>query len=176
MIDDQNGQITAQKDIGNLGKINDLVGFSGNAYLFSQTQIYKFTGVESGLADYQEYLKKSNENLQDMVSAAIDGSVWILDKNGQVYKFTRGVEDSFYIQGLEKSFNQPTILFTDENCDNIYVLDRQNIRVVVLEKNGLYKNSYIWPGIAGVSDLVVSEELGKIFLLSNSRIYQLELR
>lgn len=176
MIDDQNGKITAEKEINDLGKINDLVGFSGNAYLLGQNQIYKFSGVDSGLADSQEYLKKPSDFLKDSAAMAIDGSVWVLDKDGAINKFTRGAEDSFYPQGLEKSFNQPLTLFTDEECDNIYVLDQQNTRIVVLDKTGLYKNSYFWPGIAGVSDMVVDESLGNIFLLSAAKIYEFKLK
>jgi hypothetical protein len=83
--------------------------------------------------------------------------------------------DSFYIQGLDKPFSQDLVLFTDKECDNLYILDRKNTRIVVINKIGIYKKSYVWPGIAGVSNIAVSENLKKIYLLSGSRLYTLDL-
>ena len=42
--------------------------------------------------------------------------------------------------------------------------------------DGEFEAAYVWPGIAGVQDLAVSEEEKKIFLLEGSKVYQLEIR
>jgi len=175
LVDGDTGDAIATKKIDGLGKISDLVGFSGNAYLLGNSQIYKFTALDKSISDKQNYLIKDDDNLSDGVSMAIDGSVWVITKYGDIYKYTRGLVDSFYLQGLDKPFSQDLVLFTDKECDNLYVLDRKNTRVVVIDKKGIYKKSYVWPGIAGVANLAVSETLKKIYLLSGSRLYTLDL-
>lgn len=161
------------------GKIVDLVGFSSNAYLLDieKGQIWKYRGIDSGLSKKSSYLKGEEYDLTEAVSFAIDGSVWVLFSNGEIVKFIRGKKDVFVLSGLDKPFAEPTKIYTDENLDNLYVLDRQNTRVVVVSKEtGEYQAQYIWPGIAGVSDLAAFEEKGKILLLAGERIYEIEIR
>jgi hypothetical protein len=77
---------------------------------------------------------------------------------------------------LDVDFSDPVSIYTDDQSARIYILDRGNRRVVVLDKNGEYREQYLWEGIETVSDMVVSEEEKKILLLSGSVIYEIELR
>lgn len=157
-------------------EVVDVLGFSGSLYLLDRkAEILKYVVLDKGLADKKNYLK-SKADFSESVSFAIDGSVWVMDKNGQVSKFTQGEIDSFTIMGLDKPFNQPETLYTNENLDNLYILDKNNTRVVVIAKSGEYQAQYVWGGIAGVDDLVVSEELGKILLLAREKIYEITLK
>lgn len=158
------------------GKVIDSLGFGNNLYLLEKEgQVLKFVAIEDGLGDKREYLK-SKADFSEAVSLAIDGSVWVLDKDGRIRKFTQGRPDAFTILGMDKPFNQPEVLYTDENLENLYILDRNNTRVVVLAKSGEYQAQYVWQGIAGVDGLLASEELGKILLLSRDKIYEIEIR
>ena len=47
---------------------------------------------------------------------------------------------------------------------------------MVFSKTGEYQAQYVWPGIAGAVDMVASEKLAKIFLLTNSKIYSLDIK
>jgi len=50
------------------------------------------------------------------------------------------------------------------------------MRVVVIGKTGEYEAQYRWPGLAGVKDLVVSEELSKMYLLTGEKVFVIELK
>ena len=176
LIDEANGKIIGDKDISDLGKIDDMTGFGSSVYLLGRSGIGKFNASEEGLSDKINYLSNTGAFLGQPLSLAIDGSIWILGANSQIQKFTRGQLDNFAMGNLNKPIAQTTNLFTDKDCQNLYILDQKNTRVVVIAKSGEYKASIIWPGIAGVSDLAVSELLGKIFLLAGSRIYTLDFK
>ncbi len=107
---------------------------------------------------------------------AIDGSVWVLFSDGTIAKYTRGTKDPFVMAGLDKGWGEAVKIFTDAEQENLYVLDRQSTRVVVVNKSGEYQSQYNWPGIAGVKDVMVNEELGKIFLLTGEKVFTIELR
>jgi len=158
------------------GEIIDLVGFSSNLYLLDKQlgQIWKYRVTDS--AKKSAYLKGKTDFSQ-AVSLAIDGSIWIMTDSGEVIKFTRGEKDPFTVSGLDKPFNQPIKLVTNENLDNLYILDRKNTGVVVInKKTGERQAQYIWSGIAGVSDLIVFEDRKEILLLTSQRIYKIDLR
>lgn len=160
------------------GKIVDLSGFGNNAYFLDKEkgQIWKYRGIQKGLAARSSYLK-TKEDLNQAISLTIDGSVWVLDSQGNIMKFVRGKRDFFNLLGLDKPFNEPIKIYGGKDVDNLYVLDRKNTRVVIIDKKtGEYQAQYIWPGIAGISDLAVFENERKILLLAGNRIYQIEIR
>lgn len=178
VIDKEKGEIIQEKKIDDLGKAVDLIGFSNNCYLLDETKnrILKFAGFEKGLLSETDYLKREDD-LAQSTSLAIDGSVWTLFSNGKVNKYTQGQKDAFLITGLDEPFNQPVALYTDKDCDNLYILDRNNLRTVVInKKSGDYQGAYFWPGMSGATDFIVSEEKGKMLFLTGTRIYEIGLK
>ncbi len=179
VVNSQTGEAIDEQEDQDWGEIKDLVGFSQNAYLLAtqKGQIFKLGGTDKGVAEASNYLTAEKLDLEDAVSMAIDGSVWVLFNDGTVVKFTRGVKDPFSITGLTGEFNQPEKIYTNPELDFLYILDRQNTRVVVVSKaTGEYQSQYIWPGIAGVKDLYASEAEAKILLLTGERIYEIDLK
>lgn len=160
------------------GEIVDLVAYGGNLYLLDRTGvIWKYPVVEAGFGTRQRWIKgETKPDFSNSVSMAIDGSIWILRADGTILKFTQGFIDAFGVAGLDKPFSSPSAIYTDDEQENLYILDKGNLRVVVLDKSGEYDSQYIWSGISGVSDIVVSESEKKILLLSGSKIYEIELK
>ncbi|OGD62279.1 hypothetical protein A2160_00600 [Candidatus Beckwithbacteria bacterium RBG_13_42_9] len=158
-------------------QVTDLIGYAGNIYVLDSknNQIWRYAGLSDGLAKKNAYLK-DKADLNQALSLTVDGSVWVLFGDGHIEKYTRGQRDGFAMTGLDKPFQEPIKIFTDENQNNLYILDRRNTRVVVFSKTGEYQAQYVWPGIAGVLDMVASEKDGKIFLLTGSKIYSLDIK
>jgi hypothetical protein len=159
------------------GEIIDFWAFAGNLYLLDKKgEIWQYPAIETGFGAQRHWLQDKTLNFSDAVAMAIDGSIWVLKADGTIWKFTRGKEDFFRTVGLDKSLANPTALYTDDDCENLYVLDKGNSRVVVLGKSGEYSATYLWQGIGTVEGIVASEEGGKIFLLDGSKIYEIELQ
>lgn len=159
--------------------ISDAVGFGSNLYLLDKSksgQIWKYLGVASGLSSKRTYLKGESYDLSEAVSLAIDGSVWVLFSDGTIVKYVQGIKDAFVVAGLDKNFEEPIKIFTSPEEKNLYVLDRRQTRVVVVGKTGEYQAQYIWPGMAGVKDLIASEKLKKLFLLTGEKVFTIDLQ
>jgi hypothetical protein len=114
-------------------------------------------------------------DFSSVVDIAIDGDVWVLDRDGTISLYRQGAPVNFNVSGLVAEISDAVAIDTEIESENIYVLDRSNSRVLVIGKNGDYKEQYEWAGISGVSDMAVVESLGKILLLSGSNIYEIEL-
>lgn len=159
------------------GEIVDMATFAGNLYLLDKTngKIWKYIGNEAGFSEKRNYLVGDHlPSLSASSSIAIDGSVWLTTE--KILKFTQGRQESFEIAGLDQPLGTILLIFTSDETKNLYVLDRQNNRIVVLEKNGNYKSQYLLENLGGISDVVVDETNKAIFLLSGSKIYQIELK
>ncbi len=179
VIDFKDEEVVAEVAAEDWGKIVDVVGFSSNLYLLdgvTKGQIYKYLGVTGGLSAQRNYLKGEDYDFSEGVSMAIDGSVWVLFSDGTIVKYVRGSKDVFVATGLDRDWQRPTKIYTSPEVDNLYVLDNQATRVVVISKTGDYQAQYVWSGMAGVSDLVVSEDLRKMFLLTGEKIFMIELK
>ena len=52
-----------------------------------------------------DYFTSDTPDLKNSVSMTIDGSVYILFKDGGIKKYTRGKEDTFELTGLSKQLS-----------------------------------------------------------------------
>ena len=153
--------------------------FTGNFYLLDkgENKIFKIPAIESGFGAKRNWFGSEVEtDLSEAVDMAIDGDIWILLKKGKILKFSRGTPKGFGISGLDKEWDNPTAFYTDKDCKKIYILDKENRRVLVLNKSGEYDSQYIWDGAKDMDDIIVSEEEKKIFLLSEEKIFEIEIR
>jgi hypothetical protein len=167
-------EIEIEKD-EDWGRIIDMEGFSGNLYLLdTQGEIWKYPAIEGGFGEKQDWLQQKAD-FSSAVSLTIDGSLWVLTKDGQILRFLQGQKDPFILSGLNKPLFEPSVIFTDFDSQNLYLLDKGNSRIVVFSKNGEYQAEYHWPELNQVQDLVVVEAEKKIFCLMGSKVYLIEM-
>jgi len=159
------------------GEIKAFSSFAGNLYLLDKSdKIWRYSQKDKGYGSGQNWFKQGvSPDLEKAVSMAIDGSIWVLTQEGKILKFTQGVLDAFGIAGLEKPFVEPTALYTSDETENLYVLDRKEKKIVVLAKSGEYQFQYLWEGLGKAQDIFVSEEKGKVFVLEKDKIYEIGL-
>lgn len=169
-------------------EIVDFQVFGGNLYLLDKNTIWQYpafadlpagkAGASVGKPAFgtKKQWLKGEADFSNAAMMAIDGAIWVLKSNGIIEKYLRGDKDSFGAAGLDKPFLEAEVLYTDSEQEYLYVLDKGNSRVVVLNKNGEYHSQYLGPEIKNANGLVVSEKEKKIFLLGGSKVYQIELR
>lgn len=170
----KNGKILVKKDWGQAGGLGV---FFGNVYVLDKTakQILKFVSTSSEHVKTNYFSKDTTPDVSSSVSLTIDGSIWVLLKDGTVLKFTRGTKDNLSLNGLDKGFSSPTRTFTNADSDNIYILDNGNSRIVVFDKTGAYQSQYVSPVLKDAKDLEVLEKSKKLYVLSNGKIYKIDL-
>lgn len=151
--------------------------YNGNVYVLDkgQSQILKFVNADSGYVK-ANYFSTTAPDLSKAVSMAIDSSVYILTSDGNISKFTKGSADTFTIAGLDTPLSNPTQITTNLTDNNVYVLDNGNSRIVVFDKSGNYKNQYQAAVIKTAKDFEVLEKDKKIYVLSASKTYEVDLK
>lgn len=156
--------------------VKALVGYDANLYILGGSgRIWKYVKTESGLSAKINWLKDPAVDLADSLSMVVDGSIWLLRPGAKIEKYTQGSKVAFAISGLDQHPEEGVRIFTDGQTENIYLLDKTG-RIVVFNKSGEYVAEYRWPGIKETEEIVVSETEKKIFLLSGSKIYAIELK
>ena len=154
--------------------------FGGNVYVMDSetSEIWRYPGYEGGIGSGTRWLGPGVvPDFSNITGVAVDGDMWISYSN-DIMRFRRGAVLNYYIEGLLDPFSKIEAIYTQIESEYIYVLDRDNGRVVVLNKEGEYIKQYIWEGIKAVSDMVVVEKDGGggiILLLSGASIYEIPL-
>lgn len=178
-MESNNTKLVIIKKSSEWGTVTTMTMFGGNVYLLDTTKsrIWKYVATENGFSELKEYLNPDTlPDLSRATSMAIDGSVWIGTTDGNIQRFTQGKENTFVYKGVDPPFGQNLTVYTSDETKNLYILDAQNKRVVVLDKDGIYLAQYTWTGDIAPTQLVVAEKQGKILLLAAGKLYSIDLK
>jgi len=156
--------------------IADISTYFGNLYILSpeHNQIYKHQGTESGFGSAKAWVK-TELDLSEAVSLAIDGEIFILTAEGQIYRLLKGEVQDFSIKGLDPEFSNPTKIFTDTNTTNLYIVEPEQKRIVVLNKEGKLINQYYSQRFNDLKDILVNEKSGRMYVLNGQVLYAVAL-
>lgn len=147
--------------------------YQGNLYVLDQKNgIIKYLAGSDGYGK-TSYFTKQPSDISQAVAMAIDSSVYTVNKNGTIHKYTRGAPDDFSISGLETQLTTPLKIFTNAKADNVYVLDKGNRSVVQFSKDGAYEKTFKASVIVNAVDFEVQELNDKILILSGNKVWEI---
>lgn len=159
------------------GEIEDLAAFGANLYLLDKTngKVWKYTDNFSSKSNY--FATDVKPDLSKAVKILIDGSVWILTDEGNLFRYTTGRLDPINLSGLSENLGEATSFYVDDVSKYLFILDKAKKRIVLFDKkSGIYYSQYQWEGMGEVGGIAVDEEGKKMFLLIGSKIYSIELK
>jgi hypothetical protein len=142
----------------NLNQITSNVGlensiaqatFVGNDYLLDNagSQIWKYNLGDQSIQSKTGYISDGT-NLKEAVDLAIDGSVYVLFKDGHIGQFIKGRQQAFTLASIPKPFdkiNGAISIYTDQDSNSIYILDKSDQRIIEFDKNGQFTHQYFLP-------------------------------
>lgn len=157
-----------------VGEISDAAMFGGNIYLLDagKKMVWRYLVTEKGYGDRQAWLAEGETLTSEAQGLAIDGAIWVVG-GGQVEKFVRGVKDNFAIDGLAKPLGNRLKVAAEEDGEKVYVLDAENLRLVVIGKDGKYEAQYQEEKLGSVIDVVADEEKKKVYLLAPDKVWEM---
>jgi len=153
--------------------------YAGNLYILEKgnSEIWRYPGTGETFSSRQRWLAPGVEpDLGNIFSWTIDGSIWFLSETGGIFKYTRGNQDSLTIASVVPNLSSPSAIYTNEELEFVYILEKENQRVVVIDKEGNYQAQYLNEVIGEAKNLAVSEEEGKIIFLTETKLYSIEAK
>lgn len=167
--------IPKDKDIGN----NILISaYAGNFYVLDKDngKLWRYQGDGGQFGTKENWFGAGvKPDLSSVISWTIDGNVWMLTSGGNILRFQGGSPIDFTLKNMDKDLKGNDI-FTNENLKYLYVLDSDNSRVLVLNKDGNYKAQYLGDNIKNAKKIVVSEDDKKILLLEGDKLFSLDIK
>lgn len=157
-------------------EVTDIGFYYNNLYLLDTkaNQIYKHPKTISGFGNASPWLAQDID-ISDTRSMAIDGYIYLLKSNGQILKFLKGSLVDFKQQQPSVPLSSASKIYTNSELENLYLVDSQNKRVVVLDKNGNLINQYTSDKFEDLKNVYVNEKAGKMYLLCGKKIFGIVL-
>lgn len=149
--------------------------FAGNLYVLDKKKntIWRYSNLGLDSTVESEWLAEDLDyDFSNVSSLAIDGSIWVLRENN-ILQLNRGAPVAFELDFDEQvNFSQ---VFTDEETENLYLLDKSSGRVFAFSKKGDYVAQYLSEGLKAANGFVVSEKFSKIIFLKEAKLYEIRL-
>lgn len=166
--------------IDNAHDITDTAYYNNRLYILSAPKNNIFRYAKS-FKTYDSWIKEAL-NINDAVSLAIDGYVYILKRNGEVLKMLSGYSSEFELPIINPPFSNPRKikLSGDSEDGYIYILEPSQNRLVVFNKAARFILQYKIKDFNDLRDFVILEkedsddnEIEKIILLNGTSVYEI---
>lgn len=172
-------QLVQLKEEGDSNREAQLVGSFGTfLYVLNaeKRNLYRYALQEDEYSDPIGWLRDPlGVPYESVTSLAIDGEVWIGSNTGEIKRFASGATEDFSISGMEEPFSEELHLYTVAEFENLYVLEPDASRIVVLSKTGQFLRQIESPALAAATELLVSENEQTGYVVSGSLIYEIQL-
>jgi len=158
--------------------IVDIDTYQSRVYLLDikNNQIYRSPRVGNGYGTPANWLKDETIDLRNSKSMTIDGSIYILKENGEVYKLFGGNKQDWSLNSIDPALTKADKIFTQGEGDNIFILDIQGQRLVEFDKNGQLVNQYTSNTFNNLKDFSVSYPNKKLYVLNEKKIFEIDIQ
>lgn len=153
--------------------------YLGNLYLLDTKagQLNKYTPAASGYSGRINWLK-DKVDLSTVMGMTNDGSIYLLFADDSIKKFTLGKAADFSLSGLPQPLNQVKSIYTNPDSDDLYILDSDGKRLIVVSKDGVYQKQMLLTDTNLKSPSVVWIDISKklLYLLDQTKVYRVDLQ
>ncbi len=179
-------QVPGLSDIKNVGAI---ASFEGNLYFLDPSDqiIYKSVSVGDGYSLASTYIK--DQNLSDANAIGVDGNVFVSTPTQGIIRYYGSNPTPFKIGMLDtigKPLGPITYMYDNKYLQNIYIIDPQNNRILVLAKptgsdtvTYNFVRQYIYTGnqnlFNSLTALTIDTVEKNMYVLNGSRVLKISL-
>jgi hypothetical protein len=154
-----------------------IAAFGGNLYLLDPAagRLLRYRPQGEGYGAPESYFDKPPGDLGTAIDLGIDGNVYVLYADGRIRKFFAGAERPFAASRIADPIRRPVAITVDSEARQgaIYVADAHGARILQLNTDGAYLRQFraIGDAFDALEDALVDERGGRLFALSNGKLY-----
>ena len=156
---------------------SDFSSFRSSIYFLDKKsgEIAKYSNPFSDNNSTNLWINPKSKKAIGAKSMAVDGNVWILTKNNKIDRYYAGNYRETLKLNLFPPLENPTKIWTSPNCLNIYIMEPNKSRIIVLTKHGEVVKQLYSKKFNDLLYFTVTENEKEILVLNGSTIYQINL-
>lgn len=114
------------------------------------------------------------QDLSQAMSLAIDGSIYLPKADGLIDVFYAGKKEKTFEPKIRPVLNKGQI-YTKRDFKNIYLLDDEEKRIVIVSKEGELIKQLYSQEFSGLKDIAITDDEKTLFVLDGTTIYKIDL-
>ncbi len=138
-------------------------------------QIFKHDATAAGFGRGTAWIKDQNVNLNQGVSIAIDGDVFVAGKKGSVSKFTGGNFQPFQLATIDPTLSSAAKIWSYVDLNYLYVLDPTGKRLLIFNKDGRLYRQIVSPSFINPTDILIDEPGKSALVADGNNLLQVAL-
>lgn len=150
--------------------IVDVAFYNNRLYTLDprNNQIFRHDRSGSAYGLGQSWVKETDLDLQNSISFAIDGALYILQSDGSIVKLSAGRRTEATFDPVDPPITKPKRLASAGDTTSVFVLDPGEQRIVEFSKEGNFIQQYRADAFGSAMDLEV--ENGTIYVLMPTQV------
>lgn len=152
-------------------ELSGMALFNNNLYFIDNKdgQILRFDKTANAYSAPKKWLKNGT-SFTDGVDIAIDGNIYILQKNGELLKFLKGEKETFNLGLVEPPLSDTNALKLNADSKYIFVMEKSHKRIIMFDKSGNFILQYYSDKFDKLKSFTVDEKNKLIYVLNGSEI------
>lgn len=154
----------------------DLGVFGKFVYSFDGAKLLRYS-TDKGRLDPTTWAE--SEDFNNAKKLQIAYSIYVATSDNRVVKYTTGKKDDFELTDLTTPLGDIVDFVVKQDFTNIYIADKTNKRIVVVDLTGKFVKQYKFTDTEGWKDLkalAVDDKESKLFVLSGTKLYEIPLQ
>jgi hypothetical protein len=151
----------------------DLTFFKNSLY-FLDSESGEILKYPYGNSEGNRYLSSETKKVTNAESLAVDGSVWVLNENNEIYRYYAGkYQDTLKLDTFPsvKKFQK---IFASFLLSYLYILEPAENRIIIATKTGQIVKQFKSDKFDNLKDFAVSSDGKRIYLLNGQKLYQVQ--
>ncbi|HPO10980.1 MAG TPA: hypothetical protein PLM63_00110 [bacterium] len=154
--------------------IDDISSYDSNIYLVDKTngKVLSIRKTNNKYGTPVSWLKDQFD-FNTYSSISIDGYIYLANSGGIIKKYLKGYEKTFNLDTINPKLDHIDKIYTDENIDKIYILDKSQNRLLIFNKNNVslvaqYKSTEF----DNLQDFIIDTKNNKAYLLNGTKVFE----
>lgn len=158
-------------------RIQSIASYLSRVYVLetNHSDIVRFNKGTNSLGTGSSWLKESAAVSRGR-TLVVDGSIFILQPDGQVEEFQAGRRVNFRLSSVTPALTDATRLWTDAASKHLYLLDPANRRFLVFDKTGKLLDQYQSSVWSRLLDVTANEKTKTAYVLNGTSMYSVSLK
>ena len=131
-------------------------------------QIYRYPRAAGGFGEKTDWLKDTAD-LSSVSGIAINENLYI-STDKEIQKFFRGKKQDFSIKNPEGKTITPDRIYNVSGSDNLYIMDKENMLVLKLDKDGNILAKFFSPEIKDIASFAINKQENKVLLITENKV------
>lgn len=173
-----NGTFGAMSWNGKATSSQALVVYGRRFYVLDPTanMVWRYEPGGGGITQETAYLKQNTSSLTDAIGLAIDSTVYVAWKNGDVKQYLSGTEQTWSLNPADPPVTSAASIWTvSDTTDRIVLADPDGKRVLVYRKDGklvAQLKSSSWQKPVSVTGDAATK---KLYVIDSNKVWQVDL-